>query len=103
MYIITEIQSGADGVGIINQTAADRQHAESVYHMMLGAAAISAVKTHSVVLMTDEGFVLESKCYKHVPVPEPAPEPEPEPEQVQETTQEPVQEVTYSGEVESGE
>ena len=54
-----------------------RLKAESTYHEILSAAAVSQTKKHSAVILSDEGFPVENKCYKHN-VAAPAPEPETE-------------------------
>ena len=64
-YITFEIQNTNGTVGTITKTFEDRLQAESDYHTILASAAISSVPVHSAALMTDEGFMLESKCYKH--------------------------------------
>jgi hypothetical protein len=56
----------------------DRADAETKFYQVLAEVVKSPVLVHTVMLMTDEGFVLDVKCYKHEPAPEPAPEPEPE-------------------------
>lgn len=79
MYIVMEIQKTAEsagGVATLVSTYADKNSAESTFHTVLAAAAISAVPVHSAVLMTDEGIWLRSESYKH-PASEPEPEPEP--------------------------
>ena len=67
-YIVIEIQTNSDGT-VGNQVTSfapdDRAHAEAKYHTVLSAAAISAKPLHACVLMTAEGFLLESKCYQH--------------------------------------
>ena len=40
---------------------------------LLPGLITSPVAVHTVVLHTDEGFVLECKCYKHDVQPEPEP------------------------------
>lgn len=62
MFIVMEIQNGTVLPVIVKESRAE---AESAYHMILAAAAISTVEVHTAVLMTNEGFMLESKCYKH--------------------------------------
>ena len=76
-YLVTEIQT-FEGGAVQNPTYAfdDRNKAEAKYHAILAAAAVSALPVHSALLFTDEGFALESKCYKHPKEPEPEPEPE---------------------------
>lgn len=42
-----------------------RQKAESTYHQILTAAAISDTAMHSATLISDEGVPLRNECYKH--------------------------------------
>ena len=39
--------------------------AESKYHEVLSAAAVSTMAEHSAILFTSEGFPKANKCYKH--------------------------------------
>ena len=72
MFIVFEIQTNDDGsVGTLVSSYADQNQAESAYHTVLSAAAVSALPVHSCVILTEEGFELEHKCYKHAPAPEP--------------------------------
>ena len=65
-YIVLEIQTNNDGtVGTLIDTYDNRGSAESKYHLILSAAAVSQIPQHSCVLMTDDGFLLESKSYDH--------------------------------------
>lgn len=64
-YLVTEIQRTATATATPTYAYDDRNHAEAKYHSLLSGAAISEVPVHSVMLFTDEGFLLESKCYKH--------------------------------------
>ena len=72
MYIVLEIQSSDITATIVNSYA-DRNQAESKYHQILTAAAISAVPKHSAVLLADNGVSIKHESYFHI-------EPEPEPE-----------------------
>lgn len=66
MYIIFEIQTNTDGtVGTLVNTADTRNRAESIYHQVLAAAALSSLPRHACVLMTNDGFQLMSQCYHH--------------------------------------
>ena len=47
-------------------THVERNEAESKYHTVLAAAAISAVPLHSAVLMDDSGYTLKNDTYVHV-------------------------------------
>lgn len=65
-YLVTEIQHWDTGA-VQNPTWSydDRNKAESKFHTVLAAAAVSKLPVHSAMLFTDEGFTLDSKCYKH--------------------------------------
>ena len=39
--------------------------AESKFHEILAAAAVSEMAEHSAILFTSEGFPKDHKCYKH--------------------------------------
>ena len=86
-YYIIEIQVNAAGeyghlVHYVWDADPDvaRLKAESKYHQVLAAAAVSETKKHSAVILSDESFPLIHQCYKHnVAAPEPAPEVEDEP------------------------
>ena len=86
IYIV-EIQQYANGeFGHLVHYAFDddpekaRLKAESKYHEVLSAAAVSNTKSHSAIMFSTESFPLLHQCYKH----EVTPEPEPEPEQAEE-------------------
>ena len=65
-YIVIEIQANQDGtVGNVVTSYGTRAEAESHYHSVLAAAAVSHVMKHSAVVMDDEGAVLGSMCYRH--------------------------------------
>lgn len=42
-----------------------RQKAESKFHQVLTAAAVSNTALHSATLISDEGVPLRNECYKH--------------------------------------
>lgn len=69
-YIVIEMQTNTDGtignqVTSFDATEQGKAQAEAKYHQVLAAAALSAKPIHACVLMTAEGFLLESKCYRH--------------------------------------
>ena len=81
-YYIIEIQQYANGeYGHIVHFAYDadaskaRMKAESKYHEVLAAAAISELQSHAATLLTADGRVVMNQCYKHV-LPTPVEEPE---------------------------
>ena len=62
-YCVIEMQNG-----IVGSNAWDydtREDAEVKYYQVLSEVVKSPVETHTVMLITDEAFVLDSKCYKH--------------------------------------
>ena len=66
MYFIMELQRGADGsCAHLVHTAENRNQAESVYHQVLAAAAISSVPTHSAIMITDAGEPVMHDSYLH--------------------------------------
>ena len=85
-YYIFEIQQYANGeYGHIVHFAYDedaskaRLKAESKYHEVLAAAAVSELQSHAATLLTADGRLIMSQCYKHaLPTPEPEVEPEEE-------------------------
>lgn len=57
-----------------------RLKAESKYHEVLAAAAISELPQHSATLITSDGRAIMNQCYRHeVAQPEPEVEPSEEP------------------------
>lgn len=64
MYIVIEIQTSATVATLVNSYE-DRNQAESKYHQILTAAALSSVPKHSAVLMNDEGQTIKSETYTH--------------------------------------
>lgn len=85
-FYIVEVQQYANGeFGHLVHYAYDqdadvaRLKAESKYHEVLAAAAVSNLPTHSAIMFSTEGFPVLHQCYHHNVVPEtPAPAEEPE-------------------------
>jgi hypothetical protein len=65
MFIVLELQATSDDVAHIFTTYDTQAEAESSYHLVLSAAAVSTVPEHSVLLMTPSGQVLRSETYSH--------------------------------------
>ena len=73
MFIVIELQKSANGsVAHLLTTHETQAEAESKFHTVLAAAAVSSLPSHSATLLTDNGFALRREFYEH-----PAPEPEP--------------------------
>ena len=65
-YIVIEIQTNADGtVGNLVSSYDNRLAAESQFHSILAAAAVSALPCHAAVLLTSEGQPVAYESYKH--------------------------------------
>ena len=65
-YLTIEIQTSADGTVSNLVTAHDtRLAAESTYHTILAAAAISQLPCHAAMLVTSEGYPVAYESYKH--------------------------------------
>ena len=85
-YYIIEIQQYDNGeYGHIVHYAYDedaskaRLKAESKYHEVLAAAAVSELQSHAATLLTADGRAIMNQCYKHALAP--ATEEEPSEEQ----------------------
>lgn len=62
-YIVIEMQNGIIGG---NTWAYDnREDAEVKLYQVLAEVVKSPVAVHTAMLVTGEGFVIETKCYKH--------------------------------------
>ena len=64
MYIVIEIQT-SNTVATLVSSYEDRNQAESKYHQILTAAALSSVPKHSAVLMNDVGQTIKNETYIH--------------------------------------
>ena len=65
-YTVIEQQTSAAGqTAILTQTRGSIQEAESVYHTVLAAAAISSVPVHAASLLNEQGTCLKREFYIH--------------------------------------
>jgi len=70
MYIIQEIQTTNGQTTLAPAvTKSSRPEAESVFHSILAAAAISAVEVHSVAIIDEHWNIIDRKYYEHLPEP----------------------------------
>ena len=66
MYIVIELQKNAQGeVSNIVDDFPTLPEAESKYHFILAAAAVSELPVHSAIIVSEEGFPVMHQCYKH--------------------------------------
>ena len=76
-YIVIEIQKSAEGVVGNFVFAFDTiAAAESKYHAILSAAAVSGLPRHAAVLLNETGYCVKHECFTVTPEPEPEPEEE---------------------------
>ena len=64
-YIVIELQTNNGTTANIVTTHATREEAESKYHTVLAAAAVSNVEIHAATILTPDGFQLMSQSYNH--------------------------------------
>ena len=64
-YIVIELQTTNGTTSNIVTTHATRQEAESKYHLILSAAAVSNVPLHAATILTADGFQLMHQAYTH--------------------------------------
>lgn len=65
-YIVIELQTAADGTVANIVTAYDTQlQAESAYHSILSAAAVSNIPAHAAVMIDSMGYYIDAHCYEH--------------------------------------
>lgn len=63
-YIVLETQTNTDGtVGTLITTYDDKFQAESKYHAVLSAAAVSDLPKHCAFLLDDSARTLKSEAY----------------------------------------
>lgn len=74
-FIVIELQTNADGtVGNLVWAYDDRNQAESKYHTVLAAAAVSGLPCHAACLLASDGRLLSRECFEIPQVEESAPE-----------------------------
>ena len=78
-FIVLELQKSNGDVATIINKYDTLPIAQSAYHQILSAAAVSEVTYHTAVLMNDEGSTYYKETFAHLEE-EPEPEPQPEPE-----------------------
>lgn len=65
MFIVIELQKTGDQVANIVTTHETSYEAESKFHSILAAAAVSSVDVHSAVLLDDKGNLYRTESYDH--------------------------------------
>lgn len=66
MYLVIELQTTADGsVGNLVYKYDTLNEAESKFHSILAAAAVSSLPVHAAVMLTNAGTMVKSGYYRH--------------------------------------
>ena len=65
MYIVIELQTTNGVTSNIVNSYENRNEAESKYHQILTAAAISNVNTHAAAIFDERGNLEKSEYYLH--------------------------------------
>lgn len=64
-YLVLELQVNEQGtVSNIVTSYNTQREGESAYYAVLSAAAISNLPRHTVYLLTDNGVIMQSRCYE---------------------------------------
>ena len=67
MIIIQEIQTNGTTTALAPAvTFTDKNQADSRYHTILAAAAISSVEVHTVLMYDEHGNVIKRDFYEHL-------------------------------------
>lgn len=65
LFIVVELQKNGNQMGNIVTAHETLQDAQHKFHTVAAAAAISSVEKHSVVLLDDDGFIIERTIFEH--------------------------------------
>ena len=65
-WVVLEAQTASDNSVATIVTAYETiEQAQSAFYGILASAAVSQVPVHAASLLSNEGFLLESKCFSH--------------------------------------
>ena len=64
-YIVIELQTNGGTTANIVTTYNTREEAESKFHTILAAAAVSNVEIHAAVILAPDGFQIAHEAYTH--------------------------------------
>ena len=78
-YVVIEIQTSENGtVATLTTVCESYSIAQQKYHMILAAAAVSALPQHSAAILDPRGDLVASQCFDHPHILESEEETEPE-------------------------
>ena len=70
MYIVIETQTANGATAVVTpEVYADRNEAESKFHTVLAAAAVSNVEVHACTVLNEYGVAVLNGAYHHNPAP----------------------------------
>ena len=65
-YIVIEMQTNNGTTALVPPvTYSDRNQAESKFHQVLTAAAVSSVEEHVAIMLAEDGQLIRRECYRH--------------------------------------
>lgn len=65
MYLVIELQTSGGQLSNLAYAYETQAEAESKFHAILSAAAVSEVEVHSAVILDESGCVLGNGSYRH--------------------------------------
>ena len=65
MYLVIEMQCNGETIANLPFAYKEKPEAESKYHALLSVAAVSKVPIHAVVMLNEEGNMIDHKYYSH--------------------------------------
>lgn len=64
MFIVQEIQTYSNGsIAVLTTQKENDSEAESTYHSILAAAAVSELPIHTAIIMRPDGSTIKKECY----------------------------------------
>lgn len=65
MYIVIEMQTANNQTTLLANDYDNLNEANSKFHQILAAAAVSTVEIHSAAILTSDGIMIKTECYRH--------------------------------------
>lgn len=65
MYIVVELQKTGNQVGNFVYAFENKNEADSKFHAVMSAAAVSAIPVHSAILIDEQCNIYNSGVYEH--------------------------------------
>ena len=65
MYIVIELQTESDSVSPIINSYSTINQAYQKYYSILSAAAVSSVKTHTAMIVSENGEIITAESFQH--------------------------------------